>query len=960
MADAGDGDPTVSALTEGVRVGRYIVGKPLGSGAMGHVYAAYDPELDRKVAIKVLSDRSGSPDAVDSQAQGNRRLLREAQAIAKLAHPNIVRVHDVGTIGERDGDRDGDRDGGDEGRVFIAMEHIEGMTLAAWSEAQPRTPREVAAVYRSAALGLAHAHAAGLVHRDFKPRNVLIDHRGRVLVTDFGLARVLEAEASVPTLSRTDEFTPESVANVLATLTDDGALVGTPAYMAPEQLAGRPADARSDQFAFCVSLYESLYGQRPFDGDTMTSLVQSVVRGNIRSTPRGRHVPPRLRRIVLRGLATEPDDRHLDMQTLARRLRPRRFRWPLAVSAAGSVAVVAAAVVANADSERYCDRLEAQLDGVWDASVRDRVVDAFSTSTLGFSDSAAERAIAEIDQYTSMWVEQMEEACRAQGVEEALTTVAARMGCLSARKDAVAALSDLLVIADDTVILGTADAVAGLPSIEECRDAHELSAAPPADMVDAVDELNRELARVHTLSNAGLAAETLAAAEALVQRADALEYEPMQAEATLELAKALVDSGRMTEGENSYHRALSAGLAGEYHRVVAEAAAGLCYVANVNHSPASEVTRWVEVGTAALDRVGREMPLHRVQLAVSLGATQRDNGQLDEAEATFRRALQSTDPKTPGGGSGMAALYAGLGLTLSKSGDQEQAAKYIAQATEALRELYGVRHPNYAAALQNAAIPHLRNGAYTQALSLYTQSHGSLVELLGADHISTATTGYSVAMALLYMGRYDEAREYAEKSAKAYRAAAGPRSRAAADSSAILCEIEMRAGRLAEAEAAAKDAISIIAVLNVPAKLASYRSQLGNVYRLGGHYEQAAAELQAALKLQAQDPGEDSVDYAETLGRVVDLGLDQQESSAELVAQAHTTRSLYRTLEPDPHIRADADLRYARAVWAFDPSAAAAQEAAGSVRDGLAVMEALGEDGERIATHRRWLETVAP
>jgi eukaryotic-like serine/threonine-protein kinase len=264
------------------QVGRYLILDRIGSGGMGDVYAARDPELDRRVAIKLLrSPRSGA------------RLLREARALARLAHPNVVAVHDVGIFEERS---------------FVAMELVEGTTLRAWMEERPRPWREVLDVFVPAGRGLSAAHAAGLVHRDFKPENVMIGSDGRVRVLDFGIVGSVPADGPEP------EFDMESADPTR--LTAPGGPVGTPGYMAPEQLCGQEIDARADQFGFCVALWEALYGARPFGGATLRALTAAVLRGVVDEPPPGRPAPAWLRRLVTRGLSVERGARHRSMDAL--------------------------------------------------------------------------------------------------------------------------------------------------------------------------------------------------------------------------------------------------------------------------------------------------------------------------------------------------------------------------------------------------------------------------------------------------------------------------------------------------------------------------------------------------------------------------------------------------------------------------------------------------------------------
>jgi serine/threonine protein kinase len=375
--------PLSDEMIPGTVVGRYVVRRTLGRGGMGVVYEAHDPELDRTVALKVLSVVA----SVTSVAQA--RLRREAQALAKLSHPNVVAVHDVGT-----------HDGG----VFLAMERIEGVTLGEWLDEQPRSWSEVVAMFLQAGEGLAAAHAAGLIHRDFKPDNVIVDRSGRARVLDFGLARAADrsdgegiapgaeqdpstaeafakgpvaviesaetldapalaspttmapsvsataATVSSPAGARSDapishrSDAPPSSGELLASpLTETGTLLGTPLYMSPEQYSRSATDARTDQFSFCVALYEALYRQRPFKGDNVLQLGRAVRKGEVAPLPRGSAVPERIGRAVLRGLRPAPSDRFPSTSALLAELSPERGPSRRVFVAGGAAALALAA-----------------------------------------------------------------------------------------------------------------------------------------------------------------------------------------------------------------------------------------------------------------------------------------------------------------------------------------------------------------------------------------------------------------------------------------------------------------------------------------------------------------------------------------------------------------------------------------------------------------------------------------
>ncbi len=329
----------------GETVGRYRILAPLGAGAMGRVLLAYDPSLDRKVALKLLHARAATPEL-------ESRLLREAKAMAKLSHPEVITVHDAGRHGEQ---------------LFIAMELVDGGTLREWLASGRRTWREILDVYLRAGRGLAWANDAGIVHRDFKPDNVLIGKDGRVRVTDFGLARSVEVDPSPPTRRQgapegepADEH-PDSPALELA-LTRTGTLLGTPMYMAPEQLAGRPADARADVYAFCVSLYEALYGERPFEARSLSALLRKKLEGDVAPPKSGSEVPRRLRRALLVGLSPRLDDRYPSMDALLVALRAavatRKLPW-----VAGILGLTALVVFGSVAGRAEWNR-RARRDGV--------------------------------------------------------------------------------------------------------------------------------------------------------------------------------------------------------------------------------------------------------------------------------------------------------------------------------------------------------------------------------------------------------------------------------------------------------------------------------------------------------------------------------------------------------------------------------------------------------------------
>ncbi|MFP2910350.1 serine/threonine-protein kinase [Pyxidicoccus sp. 3LFB2] len=320
QSDSTSGDvsagPPPAPLARGATLSRYVVLERIGAGAMGVVYAAYDPQLDRQVALKVLR-----PEGRQEQ-ELRLRLVLEAQSLARLSHANVVSVFDVGTHDDC---------------VFLAMELVDGVTLAEWLSV-PRSWQGVLRVFTEAGRGLLAAHAAGLVHRDFKPANVLVGKDGRARVMDFGMARPLNRGQAAP-----KSEVPGAAVSTASPLTRTGVLQGTPAYMAPELLDGRKADALSDQFSFCVALHEALYGVRPFEGSSLEEVAGAALEERIRPAPHGTKVPAWVRRVTLRGLKPRPQERYPSMEPLLAALAPPpRRAWARMAALAGAACVLGA------------------------------------------------------------------------------------------------------------------------------------------------------------------------------------------------------------------------------------------------------------------------------------------------------------------------------------------------------------------------------------------------------------------------------------------------------------------------------------------------------------------------------------------------------------------------------------------------------------------------------------------
>jgi hypothetical protein len=458
----GSGAPSDASAdpSPGTRVGRYVLLERLGAGAMGVVFAAHDPELDRKVAVKVLRGGADEPppddaDTRDAPAAPTRSiglLMREAQAMARLAHPNVVAVHDVGWFGDR---------------VFLAMEFVDGQTLAQWLAAERRPLREVIAMFVAAGHGLAAAHAAGLVHRDFKPENVLIGKDGRVRVTDFGLAH--RAELPLEPAAAIEAADPRRTARMLA---------GTPFYMAPEQLTRDRVDARTDQFSFCVALYAALTGKHPFPASGRAQGLPAARPGDA--------VPSWLWRALRPGLAVDRELRYPAMAPLLARLArgPRRRAWIAAGAAVAAIAGIAAVAWRGSALDAAgpgCEGAEHLLAGIWDRARARTVEDAFRATGHAEAATAFASASLLLDQYAGLWTAMRTGACqRALSGSQSQAGLRLRVACLDARLAELGLLTERLAAADAKLVEGAVLAVEGLGTLDICTDdrALELPTAP--------------------------------------------------------------------------------------------------------------------------------------------------------------------------------------------------------------------------------------------------------------------------------------------------------------------------------------------------------------------------------------------------------------------------------------------------------------------------------------------------
>jgi tRNA A-37 threonylcarbamoyl transferase component Bud32/tetratricopeptide (TPR) repeat protein len=545
-----------------VAFGRYRVLHRIGEGGMGTVYAAYDEHLDRKIAVKLIR-----PSRLDS-AELRERAMREARALARLSHPNVVHVYEVGEV---------------DGQVFMAMEFLAGPTLRGWIDAATRPWREILSAYGQAGEGLAAAHAEGIIHRDFKPHNAMFGADDRVRVLDFGLARVGELERS-PTVE-------EPATSPSDGLTLSGALLGTPAYMAPEQITARTSSAHSDQFSFCVALFEALYGHRPFAGETLEELISELTAGRIAARPRDTDVPRWVHAVLLRGLAVEPDSRWPSMRELLVALRrdPRARRrqvgaGALLVAFTGALSYAVAQQDAQHDVPAIdlCPDARDEIAAVWGETRAAELEAGVRAKHGAHAEELLAIIVPQIDRYARRWAELRNEACRAHAEGQQSSNVFdARTACLDQRRASLEALVSLFESASAEQLVGVAQAASDLPTLERCADVPALLAAiaPPEDpAIRARVQAHREtLARAQVHEKAGQNARGLELVAEVLADEEASAYQPLLAEAYLRKGYHEIATDPAA-AERSLAEALWVALASGHTTIAAQASAQRAYV----------------------------------------------------------------------------------------------------------------------------------------------------------------------------------------------------------------------------------------------------------------------------------------------------------------------------------------------------------------------------------------------
>jgi tetratricopeptide (TPR) repeat protein/tRNA A-37 threonylcarbamoyl transferase component Bud32 len=715
-----------------------------GEGGMGVVYRVYDPRLRREVALKRLRPRNSAGGELDATSKA--RLLAEARAMASLSHPNVLPVYDVEVI-------DGD--------LCVTMEYVEGVTLRQWRRHNDPSWYHIVDELIEAGEGLAAAHRAGLVHRDFKPTNAMIGADGRVRVMDFGLAtRRSDAEsASVPalhsvttaTVDDPDESDPK---------TEDGVVMGTPAYMAPEQHDGLPADARSDQFAFCVSAFELLYGRRPYAAKGAKALAKAKRHGRIRKPPARSGVPRSIHRILMRGLSVEPAMRWPSMDALLtslRRARAWRRRRPFVI---GGGLVATGALLYFFGPDAAC-RGDDELEAVWNSQRAERIEAAMRSTDVPAALEQWPYLEARIDEYARDWLEQYRNNCEAAGsIERHSEEHRGRERCLQDRLQSLDVMLDVLEDSDTELVTQAHRVVSGLPAVEVCAPSSRGFAAltpPDGDVAAEVDAIERATLRAEALALGGHVREAMRLQNQLLGRARSAGYQPVLARVLWGLATSHADLGEYELAVSLGREAFLLALATGDDIVAIETALLLAHsVSDGLHHP-EEGRHWVDEADALVARANLS-DRWRGRVAYTRGSVLHSEGKLESARDSLIEAIGLLgDTESTRDALYRSSSHNNLGLVYRELGQTREALVQFETALELHRRVFGDSYPLDGTSVINIAMAKAELGDVEGALAEMKAAHEHYVRGYGEHSWPAIVARGNIAAMLGDRGENDEA-----------------------------------------------------------------------------------------------------------------------------------------------------------------------------------------------------------
>jgi len=836
----------------GGSIGRYVVLAEVGQGGMGRVTRAYDPKLQREVALKeVRGDELGEV--------GARRLVEEARAMAKLSHSNVVAVYDVEAI--------------ERGRIVLVMEFVDGENLRTWLRAKQRSKPEILERFLAAGRGLAAAHAAGLLHRDFKPSNVLVAH-SVVKVTDFGLAKPTSEslEGSMDSLGHSSDSREG--------LTEAGAVMGTPRYMAPEQHRGDVLTAAADQYSFCVALWEALAGAPPFAGKGQDRLLRAKEAG---PPPVPSDVPRAVGEALRRGLSPAVEQRwpNLDALLAVLGVDPRRRRRVVARVAAGGLVLAGAGWWAGREPHtEQCAGARAHLQGVWDDAVRADVRGAMTATGAAYAPQQWERTAATLDAYANAWAAMHTATCEATTIrgEQSAETMDLRMACLHRAKVGLAAVTGVLATADDKVVRNAQALVGDLRSVDRCADiaALQRDVEPPLpEEADAVEAVRSRLARSKAERDAGrfeLAQGELDTARAHL-RVGPIEYGPVQTEVALEEAFLFDRRGRYDDAERALGKTMHLAAQWGQRDLLRAAVIRRLFVVGFRQQRFDEAMQLRDLA----EGLAEGDPLAQSRVLSNLGSIYHAAGKYERAQEALAETLAIRTEHLGPNHLQVAKAANNLAGTYYGTGNYDEAARLYARVIAIRTEALGPQHPDVATSTNNLGGVRLGQGHYAEAATLLERALEVRREVLAPEHPDVAQSLHNLAMARTKSGQWKAAMPLLEEALSIREGSMGPDHPVVAHTLGDIASQHEHRGDYVQAMKIAQRARSIVeaALGSDHPVLAVTLEDVARLHALQHQYAEAEQLYARALRIREASQGPAHPDVARMIGNYALLDLER-------------------------------------------------------------------------------------
>ncbi len=817
---------------------RFVLGELLGAGGLGVVHEAWDPKLRRRVAVKLV--RAGRRRRDD---RGPQRFVREAQALARLSHPNVVAVYGVGTLSDGE-------------TVYVVMEHVDGDTLRVWSAQGRRSVDEIVEVFLAAGRGLAAAHAAGIVHRDFKPDNVMVDGRGRVRVLDFGLALVGGGPATDSVLG------PPSSGGSAAgdslsigpddRLTEAGVVMGTPSYMAPEQHRDQGVGPRSDQFSFCIAMLRVLRGNAPvFSGTNLRELLEAKTAGRVEPRPQGDRTPPWMEAVLLRGVHPDPADRWPSMDALLEALQRSPRRWSRFATAGVLTVAIGGVWLASRPEDVDCTDGADRLATRWRATDREAVSRALSEELGARGGGLSSRFEQALAADVTAWTDAFIETCgahRDRVIDDG--SFDRRMACLRDRATERERLLEGLDQPTPAALRRLRETLVGLEGVADCVDDARLeqegeTRPTPSDprVRESVAAVREQLAAVDTAILNGEFDRAASIIAGQTQVATALGFEPLFAEVRNVHAQLEIARGHVPRGVELFEDALAAAESSGHDVLAAEVASALVFTLAVKLRRLDDAERMLAYARALLVRAGE--PLHvRRDLASAESSLYAAQQRFDAGREVLETLLPTLPRETPRQRLGYSVVLNNLGLLHMRGGDMEGAAEVLREALELRQGALGEDHPKTGALHLNLGNAYARGGKLSDA-----ETH-----LTRALELSYEDNSTDLARPLISRG-----------------------------------VVRKKQGRFDEARADYERALELVAGGGTPGMEAMILANLGNLEKRVGNLDRALERHTEALAMREAELGPDHVAVADSLG---DLGALHRRAGRFEAARQHYDREL--------------------------------------------------------------------